>query len=61
MRVNERAAGSAGLKLGDLAALMHANLFKPLVVMKERQAGFTSEQLYLANIPGSGTASPRIR
>jgi 3-oxoacyl-[acyl-carrier-protein] synthase III len=43
-----------GLKVGDLAALAHANLFKPLVVMKERQAGFSAEQLYLDNIPRLG-------
>ncbi len=30
-----------GLKLGDVAALLHANLFKPLLMMKERQAGFS--------------------
>jgi 3-oxoacyl-[acyl-carrier-protein] synthase-3 len=28
----------AGLKPGDLAALLHANIYKPLVLMKERQA-----------------------
>jgi 3-oxoacyl-[acyl-carrier-protein] synthase-3 len=43
-----------GAKLGDVAALMHANLFKPVVMMKERQAGFSAEQLYLANIPRLG-------
>jgi 3-oxoacyl-[acyl-carrier-protein] synthase III len=48
--VNDRLLAPPGLKLGDIAALMHANLFTPLVVMKERQAGFTAEQLYLGNI-----------
>jgi 3-oxoacyl-[acyl-carrier-protein] synthase-3 len=48
--VNEALLGPADLKLGDIAALLHANLYKPLVVMKERQAGFTAEQLYTANI-----------
>jgi 3-oxoacyl-[acyl-carrier-protein] synthase-3 len=43
-----------GLKLGDIAALMHANLFKPVLMMKERQAGFSPEQLYLDNIPRLG-------
>jgi 3-oxoacyl-[acyl-carrier-protein] synthase III len=43
-----------GLKLGDIAALMHANLFKPVLMMKERQAGFSAEQLYLDNIPRLG-------
>jgi 3-oxoacyl-[acyl-carrier-protein] synthase III len=53
-QVNEELLTAAGLKLSDLAALMHANLFKPLLVMKERQAGFSPEQLYLDNIPRFG-------
>jgi 3-oxoacyl-[acyl-carrier-protein] synthase-3 len=52
--VNDRLLTPHGLKLGDIAALMHANLFKPLVVMKERQAGFGAEQLYLDNITRVG-------
>jgi 3-oxoacyl-[acyl-carrier-protein] synthase-3 len=52
--VNSQLLTPHGLKLGDIAALMHANLFKPLVVMKERQAGFSSEQLYTANIARIG-------
>ena len=52
--VNDRLLTPHGLKLGDIAGLMHANLFKPLVVMKERQAGFSAEQLYLDNIPRIG-------
>ncbi len=52
--VNDRLLTPAGLTLGDVAGLMHANLFKPLVVMKERQAGFSAEQLYLDNIPRIG-------
>jgi 3-oxoacyl-[acyl-carrier-protein] synthase-3 len=52
--VNDQLLAPHGLKLGDIAALMHANLFKPLVFMKERQAGFTDEQLYLGNIPRIG-------
>jgi 3-oxoacyl-[acyl-carrier-protein] synthase-3 len=43
-----------GLKLGDVAALLHANLFKPVLMMKERQAGFSPDQLYLDNIPRLG-------
>jgi 3-oxoacyl-[acyl-carrier-protein] synthase-3 len=53
-QVSDRLLTPAGLKTGDLAGLLHANLFKPLVVMKERQAGFSAEQLYLANIPRVG-------
>lgn len=52
--VNDRLLTPAGLKLGDIAALMHANLFLPLVVMKERQAGFAADQLYTANISRLG-------
>jgi 3-oxoacyl-[acyl-carrier-protein] synthase-3 len=52
--VNDRLLTPAGLRVGDIAALMHANLFKPLVVMKERQAGFGAGQLYLDNIPRIG-------
>jgi 3-oxoacyl-[acyl-carrier-protein] synthase III len=48
--VNDRLLAPSGLTLGDIAGLMHANLFKPLVVMKERQAGFSARQLYLDNI-----------
>jgi len=52
--VNDRLLGPPGLKLGDVAALMHLNLFKPLLVMKERQAGFREDQLYLDNITRIG-------
>lgn len=52
--LNDRLLQPHGLKLGDVSGLMHNNLFKPLVVMKERQAGFAQEQLYLDNIPRIG-------
>jgi 3-oxoacyl-[acyl-carrier-protein] synthase III len=52
--VNEQLLGAAGIKLGDVTALAHANLFMPLLVMKERQAGFSPGQLYLDNIPRLG-------
>ncbi len=42
------------MRLGDVSGLMHANIFKPLVVMKERQAGFTPEQIYTDNIARVG-------
>jgi 3-oxoacyl-[acyl-carrier-protein] synthase-3 len=53
-QVNEQLLAAPGLKLGDVTALMHANLFTPLVVMKERQAGFRTDQLYLGNITRIG-------
>ena len=52
--VNEQLLGAAGIGLGEVGALLHANLFIPLVVMKERQAGFSAEQLYLGNITRFG-------
>jgi 3-oxoacyl-[acyl-carrier-protein] synthase-3 len=52
--VNDKLLGQAGLKVGDIAAVAHLNLFVPLVVMKERQAGFGLEQLYTENIPRFG-------
>jgi 3-oxoacyl-[acyl-carrier-protein] synthase-3 len=53
-RVNDLLLAPPGLKLGDVTALMHLNLFKPLLVMKERQAGFHEDQLYLDNIARIG-------
>ncbi|WP_331771928.1 3-oxoacyl-ACP synthase (plasmid) [Embleya sp. NBC_00888] len=52
--VNERLLTPLGMKPGDIAGLMHANIFKPVVVMKERQAGFTPAQLHLDNITRVG-------
>jgi 3-oxoacyl-[acyl-carrier-protein] synthase-3 len=52
--VNEQLLAGTGLRLADVAALLHANLFTPLVVMKERQAGFSQDQLYLGNITRIG-------
>jgi 3-oxoacyl-[acyl-carrier-protein] synthase-3 len=47
--VNETLLKPAGCGLGGIAALLHANLFIPLVSMKERQAGFTPAQLDTRN------------
>lgn len=38
----------------ELSALMHLNLVIPLISLKERQAGFTADQLYLDNISRFG-------
>jgi 3-oxoacyl-[acyl-carrier-protein] synthase-3 len=62
-RVNENLLRPLDMKLGDIDGLMHNNIFTPLVVMKERQAGFTAEQLYTANIARVGhcfAADPMI-
>lgn len=53
-RVNDALLTPHGLKVGDLTGLLHANLYLPLVVMKERQAGFGPAQLYTANILRAG-------
>jgi 3-oxoacyl-[acyl-carrier-protein] synthase-3 len=61
--VNDRLLAPPGLKLGHVTALCHLNLFKPLLVMKERQAGFREDQLYLDNIGRIGhcfSADPLI-
>jgi 3-oxoacyl-[acyl-carrier-protein] synthase-3 len=61
--VNERLLSEADLKLPDIAALLHLNLFKPVLVMKELQAGFATGQLYLDNIVRLGhcfSADPLI-
>ncbi|MEU8464666.1 3-oxoacyl-ACP synthase [Streptomyces sp. NPDC029003] len=52
--VNRRILEDTGMKIGDIQGVLHPNLYKPLVVLKERQAGFTREQLYLDNIPRVG-------
>jgi 3-oxoacyl-[acyl-carrier-protein] synthase III len=52
--VSDRLLEPPGLKLGDVTALAHFNLFRPLLVMKERQAGFSEDQLYLDNITRTG-------
>ena len=62
-QVNDRLLAPIGLKLGHVTALAHLNLFKPLLVMKERQAGFREDQLYLDNIGRIGhcySADPLI-
>ena len=53
-RVNERLLRPLGLDLADVAGLMHGNIFKPIVMMKEMQAGFTPGQLYTDNIARVG-------
>ncbi|HSR22231.1 MAG TPA: 3-oxoacyl-ACP synthase, partial [Candidatus Eisenbacteria bacterium] len=49
-RVNDALLAPRGMRPADVSGLMHANIFKPIVVMKERQAGFTPEQIYTDNI-----------
>ncbi|MEV6683889.1 3-oxoacyl-ACP synthase [Streptomyces sp. NPDC051130] len=52
--VNRRILDAAGMKLDEIDGLLHPNLFKPLIALKERQAGFTRQQLHLDNITRFG-------
>ncbi|KJY42532.1 3-oxoacyl-ACP synthase [Streptomyces sp. NRRL B-1568] len=53
-QVNERLLGPLEMKTGDLDGVLHPNLYRPVVVLKERQAGFSQEQLYTDNITRFG-------
>lgn len=55
--VNERLREACGVGVEQLDGLLHPNLYTPIAVMKERQAGFSAAQLFTDNIPGSATAS----
>jgi 3-oxoacyl-[acyl-carrier-protein] synthase-3 len=48
-QVNEELLTPHGLCPGDIAGLLHSNLYLPIVVMKELQAGFTRAQLDTRN------------
>lgn len=52
--VNEALLSPGGHCLADVTALLHANLFLPLVSMKERQAGFAAGQLDTGNVARFG-------
>jgi len=52
--VNERLLKTAGITLDEVSALMHANIFRPILVLKEMQAGFSRDQLYTDNIARIG-------
>lgn len=53
-QVNDRLLTPLDMKAGDVAGLMHANIFKPILVMKELQAGFAPQQLWTRNISRIG-------
>lgn len=53
-RVNDLLLEPLGMKLGDVGALMHLNVVKPLVMLKELQAGYSPAQLYTENITRLG-------
>jgi 3-oxoacyl-[acyl-carrier-protein] synthase-3 len=52
--VNGKLLKSTALSLEDVAGLMHTNIFKPIIVMKEMQAGFTAGQLFTDNVARVG-------
>ena len=52
--VNGKLLKSAALSLEDVAGLLHTNIFKPIIVMKEMQAGFTADQLFTDNVARIG-------
>jgi 3-oxoacyl-[acyl-carrier-protein] synthase-3 len=53
-QVNERLLAPLDLDVDAITALMHTNVYKPVIFLKEMQAGFTAAQLYLDNIPRIG-------
>jgi 3-oxoacyl-[acyl-carrier-protein] synthase III len=52
--VNDALLKPADLALSEVAGLLHANLFLPVVAMKERQAGYAAGQLDTANVARVG-------
>ena len=52
--VNDRLLEPQGMKLDDICGVMHLNIFLPLVTMKERQAKYTADQIYTANVTRIG-------
>ncbi|MCY7364783.1 MAG: hypothetical protein LH469_05650 [Frankiaceae bacterium] len=50
----ENVLAGTGLAVSNISAVMHANLVTPVVMLKERQAGFTRAQLDAANITRFG-------
>ncbi|WAL68640.1 hypothetical protein ORV05_12960 [Amycolatopsis cynarae] len=53
-QVNESLLGPLAMKVTELDVLLHANIFLPVLVMKERQAGFSRDQLNTANVTRVG-------
>ncbi|MFF4948035.1 3-oxoacyl-ACP synthase [Streptomyces chattanoogensis] len=53
-QVNDTLLTRHGLTPGDLAGVLHTNLYTPVVVMKERLAGFTLGQLDTTNTARTG-------
>ena len=52
--VNDELAKATGVGRAELAAVLPANLFLPLLAMKERQAGFAAAQIDTGNVARFG-------
>ncbi|MEU5883464.1 hypothetical protein [Spirillospora sp. NPDC047279] len=52
--VNDRVLKPRGLTVEDVAGLCHSNIFRPIVTLKEMQAGFVPAQLFTGNIARIG-------
>lgn len=52
--VNAAISARCGIGVDDVQRLAHNNIFKPIVVLKEQQAGFRRDQLFLDNIARVG-------
>ncbi|HEV7876819.1 hypothetical protein [Bradyrhizobium sp.] len=49
-RVNADLESRSGVPIDRIKRLTHNNLFKPIVMIKEQQAGFRKDQLFMDNI-----------
>ncbi|QSB06884.1 hypothetical protein [Natronoglycomyces albus] len=52
--VNDTIYRASGIDTSAIAGLSHNNIYAPIVALKERQAGFTEDQLYTDNITRIG-------
>lgn len=52
--VNDALLPPHGLTTSDIVGLLHNNVYLPILVMKETQAGFTAAQLHTANVARVG-------
>ncbi|WP_245687445.1 beta-ketoacyl-[acyl-carrier-protein] synthase family protein [Streptacidiphilus griseoplanus] len=53
-QVNDSLLQPLSLRVEELAGLFPTNLYRPITLMKERQAGFRTEQIYTDNIERVG-------
>jgi 3-oxoacyl-[acyl-carrier-protein] synthase-3 len=53
-QVNDKIFSAVPIVLADIDRLFHTNIYLPLCILKELQAGFSREQLFTDNIPRIG-------